>query len=93
MALFAVTYRYEAHQTEDREANKPAHREWLAARVETGDILTVGPFADGSGALLVVSARDSDAAGEVIAADPHCQRDLVSEITVRQWSPVFGALA
>lgn len=93
MALFVVTYRYEPHRADERETNKPAHREWLSARVDAGEIRTVGPFADGSGALLVVSAPDADAAHELVAADPHCQRSLVSEVTVRQWVPVFGALA
>ena len=93
MPLFAVTYRYEAAQTDEREANKPAHREWLAARVEAGSIRTVGPFVDGSGALLLVEADDDEAARALIAQDPHCVRGVVPEITGREWMPVFGALA
>lgn len=93
MPLFAVTYRYEAEQTEDREANKPAHRAWLSARVEDGSVRTVGPFLDGSGALLVVESDDDAAARALVNADPHCVRGFVSEITVREWMPVFGALA
>lgn len=93
MSLFAVTYRYEAAQTEDREANKPAHREWLAARVEDGAIRTVGPFLDGSGALLVVEAHNDEAARALVAGDPHCIKGLVSEVTVREWMAVYGLLA
>lgn len=93
MALFAVTYRYEADQTEDREANKTAHREWLAARVANGEIVTVGPFLDGSGALLLVEADDDVAARALVDGDPHCVEGFVSEITVRGWMPVYGALA
>lgn len=93
MPFFAVTYRYEPAQSEDREANKPAHREWLSEQVEAGAIRSVGPFVDGSGALLLVDAADADAARELTSQDPHCRRGLVSEITVRQWLPVFGALA
>ena len=93
MALFAVTYRYEADQTRDREANKPAHREWLAARVADGAIVTVGPFLDGSGALLLVDADDDTAARALVNRDPHCLEGFVSEITVRGWMPVYGALA
>ena len=61
MPLFVVTYRYSDAQTEEREANKPAHREWLSARVDDGSVLSVGPFVDGSGALLVVEASSSSA--------------------------------
>lgn len=93
MTLFAVTYRYEAAQTEEREANKSAHREWLAAGVAEGTIATVGPFLDGSGALLLVKADDDEAARDLVARDPHCVEGLVSEITVRGWMPVYGALA
>lgn len=93
MPFLAVTYRYEAAQTEEREANKPAHREWLSAQVQAGTIRSVGPFVDGSGALLLVEATDLAAARELVADDPHCRRGMVSEITVREWMPVFGALA
>lgn len=93
MALHAVTYRYEAAQTDDREANKPAHREWLAARVADGQIVTVGPFLDGSGALLLVEADDDESARSLVDGDPHCVKGFVSEVTVRAWTPVFGALA
>ncbi|MDV8000406.1 YciI family protein [Rhodococcus sp. IEGM 1408] len=93
MPLFAVTYRYEAAQTEEREANKPSHREWLSEQVRAGTIRSVGPFVDGSGALLLVQAADSRAARELVADDPHCLRGLVPEITVREWLPIFGALA
>ncbi|MDX2355580.1 YciI family protein [Dietzia sp. PP-33] len=93
MPLFAVSYRYEAAQTDDREANKPAHRGWLSAQVDAGTIRTVGPFTDGSGALLVVESDDVDAARALVADDPHCLRGMVSEITVREWKPVFGVLA
>ncbi|HHX85762.1 MAG TPA: hypothetical protein GX694_10640 [Actinomycetales bacterium] len=92
MPFFAVTYTYEPAQTEEREANKPAHREWLSTQVERGAIRSVGPFVDGSGALLLVSAPDADAARALVDEDPHCLRGLVSDITVREWMPVYGLL-
>lgn len=93
MPLFVVTYRYSDAQTDEREANKPAHREWLSARVDDGSVRSVGPFVDGSGALLVVEADDDEAARSLVDDDPHCLRGMVSEISVREWKPVFGALA
>lgn len=93
MALFAVTYRYQDDQAEGREANKPAHREWLSARVEEGSILTVGPFLDGSGALLIVNTDDEESARLLVYGDPHCIEGFVPEVTVRGWMPVYGALA
>lgn len=93
MPHFAVTYRYEPARSEQREANKPSHREWLSRQVDAGAIRSVGPFVDGSGALLLISADDVDAARRLVGEDPHVRHDLVSEITVREWSPVFGVLA
>lgn len=93
MPLFAVTYRYDASQAEAREGNKPAHRQWLSSQVDAGTIRSVGPFTDGSGALLLVETADPDAARALVADDPHCLRGLVPEVTVREWSPVFGAFA
>lgn len=93
MPFFAVTYTYAPAQSEEREANKPAHREWLSEQVEAGSVRTVGPFVDGSGALLLVSADDAGAAGALVAEDPHCLRGLVSDVTVREWLPVYGLLS
>jgi uncharacterized protein YciI len=93
MPYFAVTYAYRDAQTEERDANRPAHREWLSAQVDAGSVLTVGPFVDGSGALLLVSAADAGAARELVAGDPHALRGFVSDVTVREWMPVYGALA
>lgn len=93
MPTFAVTYRYESAQTDEREANKPAHREWLSQQVQAGTVLSVGPFVDGSGALLLVSAPDAGSARALIAEDPHCQRKFVTDPEVKEWKPVFGILA
>ena len=93
MPYFAVTYVYDDAQTAAREANKPAHREWLASRVEEGSILSVGPFTDGSGALLVVRADDAGAAARLVAADPHLVEGFVTDPSVREWLPVFGLLS
>ena len=93
MPIFVVTYRYEAAHAEQREVNKPAHREWLEARVAEGSIVTVGPFEDGSGALLLVEATDDEEARSLVQQDPHCLRGMVPDITVRRWLPVFGAFS
>ena len=53
----------------------------------------MGPFVDGSGALLLVEADDDEAARSLVDGDPHCVKGFVSEITIRGWMPVYGALA
>lgn len=92
MPYFAVHYHYAPARRAERETNKPPHRAWLSEQVEIGTVLTVGPFVDGSGALLLVCAEDEKDAHRLVSADPHCVRGLVGEITIREWTPVFGLL-
>lgn len=93
MPLFAATYTYSPDLAERREENKPDHRRWLAEQVDAGHILSVGPFPDGGGALLIVSADSADQAEDLLSCDPHRLRGLVAETTVRRWLPVFGAFS
>ena len=90
MPLFAATYTYSPELAERREENKPAHRRWLSEQVDAGRILTVGPFTDGSGALLIVSAGSADDVEELLSRDPHRTADLVADTAIRPWLPVFG---
>lgn len=93
MTVFAATYDYAPEHRDAREENKPRHREWLTEQVAAGRVLTVGPFTDGSGALLVVEADSADDARALLERDPHLERGLVAGVTIREWTPVFGALA
>ncbi|TGO04568.1 YciI family protein [Serinibacter arcticus] len=89
MSVFAVEYTYD-DRAQERDAVRPAHREFLRGLLEAGDLLASGPLADGSGALLVVVADDDDAAADLLAADPFRAAGLILTTTARGWSPVIG---
>lgn len=93
MPYFAVHYHYAPAQRTERDSNKSPHRAWPSEQVETGTVLTVGPFVDGFGALLLVCAADEEDAHRLVSTDAHCLRGLVDDITIREWTPVLGLLA
>lgn len=90
MPLFAVEYTYSEATASGRDEHRPAHRGWLGELVEAGTVRATGPWADGSGALIVVEAADEPAVREVMAQDPFARQGLLDEVRITQWLPVMG---
>lgn len=95
MAVYAVIYTYAENSTAARDQHRPAHREYLDELAERGVNLVSGPFGPDAapGALLLFRA---DSAEEVLAyteADPFRTEGLITDVSVREWSPVLGPLA
>ncbi|MFE3292470.1 YciI family protein [Rhodococcus sp. NPDC059234] len=93
MTVIAVEYTYSEATADRRDEIRPDHRGWLAGLVERGVVLSTGPFADGSGALILVAAADAAAARELFADDPFARADLVEAARFTEWLPVMGAFA
>ena len=73
-----------------RLAERPAHRALLADLHARGVVLAAGPWADDSGALILVDG-DLAAAEEVLATDPYYRSTPgVEVLAVREWTPVVG---
>jgi uncharacterized protein len=89
VSVFAVEYTYDA-RAQERDAVRPAHREFLRGLLDDGALLASGPLADGSGALLIVVADDDAAAVALLDADPFRAAGLIVATTARGWSPVIG---
>lgn len=70
-----------------RLAARPEHRRRLAELHATGRLVMAGPWADDSGALLVL---DTDEAGveEIMAADPYFTAPGVTVVGVRRWRTI-----
>ncbi|QUX28094.1 hypothetical protein KGD83_22940 [Nocardiopsis akebiae] len=92
MAIFAVTYTYAPDSAAARDEHRPAHREYLAAQDAN---LCSGPFGpqDAPGALLLLRAGSRDEAVALTEKDPFRVQGLVSEVDVKEWSPVLGPLS
>ncbi|GAB2650758.1 YciI family protein [Prescottella soli] len=90
MPLFAVQYTYAPEKSALRDDHRTDHRAWLSDLVRRGIVHSSGPFADGSGALMMVEADTAGDVEDLFDQDPFATRNLVENRTVREWIPVFG---
>ncbi|EGD54046.1 YciI family protein [Gordonia neofelifaecis] len=90
MALFAVEYTYAPEAAAVRDEFRPEHRGWLGAQHEAGRLQFVGPFADGSGAHLMITADDADSAREFLTGDPFARESAIAAVSVRELTQVYG---
>ncbi|WP_132993579.1 YciI family protein [Gordonia zhaorongruii] len=90
MPIFHVEYTYAPDATALRDDFRPEHREFLGALHDAGDLLMVGPFLDGSGATLLVSAENEPAARALLARDPFAREEAIAGVRVVEWKQVFG---
>ncbi len=91
--IFAVHYTYAPEQAGLRDEHRPAHRTWLRAGVDRGEVLSSGAYPDGSGALIIIRADDPAAADASMAEDPFATVGAVAGVRIVQWTPVMGALS
>ena len=71
------------------EAHRPAHRAYLTSLLEQGKLFASGPYADGSGALIVYEADTPEEADAILKADPFHQAGVFLKWTVRPWKVIF----
>ncbi|WP_227980949.1 YciI family protein [Nocardia spumae] len=93
MPIFAVHYTYSDATTAARDEHRPRHREWLSNLLDQGVVLSSGPYADGSGALILFRAEDAAAMDRLLAADPFARHDLIAAKRFVEWTPVMGTFS
>jgi uncharacterized protein len=93
MPHFAVEYTYEQNSDAVRDEHRPRHREWLRGLYDEGTLLLSGPFADGTGGLMIFSATDADRLADLLAVDPFNAVGVVAAARIKAWSPVIGPIA
>ncbi|EOM77086.1 hypothetical protein DW322_12485 [Rhodococcus rhodnii] len=93
MPIFVVHYSYAPEQAADRDRVRPDHRSWLSGLVEEGVVVSTGPLADGSGAVLLLRGDDEAAVRSVLEHDPFATAGLVASMRLAEWTPVLGVLA
>ena len=71
------------------EAHRPAHRAYLTSLLEKGQLFASGPYADGSGALIIYEADSPEAADALLKADPFHVARVFLKWTVRPWKVIF----
>lgn len=87
MSAFAVEYVYAPEAAELRDQHRPDHRSWLASQVDAGVVLASGPYADGSGALIIFSAADEEELKSVLAQDPFARQGCIAGSRISAWNP------
>jgi uncharacterized protein YciI len=80
-----------APDAQARLAQRPQHRERLAALHAAGTLIAAGPYADESGALLLFDAERAEVEA-AIAADPYYDAQGVTVTSIADWSPVVGSV-
>ncbi|MEU7629181.1 YciI family protein [Nocardia sp. NPDC049220] len=93
MPIFAVHYDYSERFVAQRDTHRPAHRAWLSSLVESGAVLSSGPYPDGSGALLIFQSDDAATLRDLLAQDPFVRENLVDDVRAIEWRPAVGAFA
>ncbi|WP_067480563.1 YciI family protein [Nocardia amamiensis] len=91
MPIFAVHYVYSEATAAGRDTHRPEHRAWLAGLLESGTLLSSGPYPDGSGALLIFRSEDAGALKNLLTQDPFAREALIDDVRAVEWAPVFGA--
>jgi uncharacterized protein YciI len=71
------------------EAHRPAHRAYLTSLLNEGKLFASGPYADGSGALIVYEAETPEAAEALFKADPFHAAGVFLRWTLRPWKVIF----
>jgi uncharacterized protein YciI len=85
---YAAIIEYIADQ--DRvQSVRPVHREYLAKLKEQGRLAASGPFADGSGALIIYEADSPEQAEALLKDDPFCKAGVFVSWRIRPWNQVF----
>ena len=76
-------------------AHVVAHVEYLGGLIEADKLRASGPIVGGDlrAGLLLFSVETRAELDALIAADPFAIKGLISELTVTEWNPLFGAFA
>ena len=81
---FAAIIEYHP-DTSKVSAVRPAHRTYETGLKKAGKLVTAGPFADQSGALIVYEAADAHEAEQIIKADPFYTNGIFLSWVLRPW--------
>ena len=86
---FAATIEY-LQDPEKVEAVRHTHREYLTGLLQQGKLVLAGPFADGSGALIVYETETAEQAEQLLKADPFHAAGVFLSWRMNSWKVVFA---
>ncbi len=62
------------------------HARFMDALFDTGQVILGGPFADGSGSMVIVTAESVEAARAIFEHDPWKQQDILVAAEFKEWT-------
>lgn len=74
-----------------RPQHRPEHLARLQALAREGRLVLAGPFADGSGSLIVLQADSLEATRAFVDADPYVRHGIFARVEVRPFTQVLPA--
>lgn len=69
---------------------RPQHRDYLSDLMKQGKIVAAGPYADGSGTLIVYELADQAEAQAIVDADPFTTGGVFVSCELKPWKIVFS---
>ena len=67
------------------------HARFMDSLFEAGTVLLGGPFADGSGSMVILEAESVEAAKAIFQDDPWAQQDVLVASEVKEWTIFLDA--
>jgi uncharacterized protein YciI len=88
MARFVLQLAFKDNR-ERRLEVRPAHRDYLRKLVDDGRLVTAGPWADDTGAMLMYEAADEAEVRAILRDDPYTDADVYEVAVLKEWTPLF----
>ena len=86
---FVNNAKYISDQTKIAEL-RPKHRDYLAGLMKDGKVAAAGPYADGSGTLIIYDVGNLEEANAIVAADPFTSGGIFVSCEIIPWTIVFS---
>jgi uncharacterized protein YciI len=87
VARFVLEIRFK--NEDERLRVRPAHRAYLAELFTAGKLVTAGPWADDTGALLIYELGSEAELRELLTVDPYTVAGVYDEIRLSEWRPIL----
>jgi uncharacterized protein len=69
------------------------HARFMDALFEAGIVILGGPFADGTGSMVILAAESVEAARAILREDPWARQDVLVADEVKEWTIFLDARA
>jgi uncharacterized protein YciI len=67
------------------------HARFMDALFDAGTVILAGPFADGSGSMVILAAETVEGARAILGEDPWAQQDVLIADKIKEWTIFLDA--